>query len=222
MLEYLSVLFSIIVVNLLLSGDNALVIALASRRLPPRQQKAAVIWGGAGAVGLRIVLTVVAVSLLKVPYLLLTGGILLQWVAVKLAVSDHHAAEKVPAAGSLWEAVKTILIADLVMSVDNVVAIAGVARGNVAMLVIGLALSIPVIIWGSKLITLLMERWPLIITIGAAFLGWTAGEMVVAENAFLPFFHQYPSAEWLVPGGFAGMVILADLLRGRKQMKQGQ
>jgi YjbE family integral membrane protein len=221
-LDYLSVLFSIIVVNLLLSGDNALVIALASRRLPKRQQKAAILWGGAGAIGLRIVLTLMAVSLLSVPYLLLVGGLLLFWVAVKLAVSDHYAAEEVKAAGSLGEAIKTIMLADLVMSVDNVVAIAGVARGNTAMLVVGLLLSIPIIVWGSKLITMLMQRWPLIITAGAAFLGWTAGDMVVAESKLAPYIGGYSLAHWIIPGTFAGVVIAAEILKARKHLKQSQ
>jgi YjbE family integral membrane protein len=220
MLDYLSVLFSIIVVNLLLSGDNALVIALASRRLPKRQQKAAILWGGAGAIGLRIFLTLAAVSLLTVPYLLLVGGLLLFWVAVKLAVSDHYAAEEVRAAGNLWEAIKTILLADLVMSVDNVVAIAGVSKGNIVMLVLGLLLSIPIIVWGSKLITVLMQRWPLVISAGAAFLGWTAGDMVAAESKLAPYIGQYPLAQWIIPGVFAGAVIAAEILKGRKHLKQ--
>lgn len=207
---------------MLLSGDNALVIALASRRLPKRQQKAAVIWGGAGAIGLRIILTLAAVSLLTVPYLLLIGGLLLFWVAVKLATSDNYGNEEVKAAGSLWEAVKTILLADLVMSVDNVVAIAGVSRGNVVMLVIGLALSVPIIVWGSKLITMLMQRWPLVITAGAAFLGWTAGEMVVAEAKLAPYLVEYPQAHWLIPGLFAGLIIAAEIVKKRKKMKQPQ
>ncbi|MDR3591990.1 MAG: TerC family protein [Negativicutes bacterium] len=219
-LDYLSILFSIVVVNLLLSGDNALVIALASRRLPKRQQKAAILWGGAGAIGLRILLTLAAVSLLTMPYLLLVGGLLLFWVAVKLAVNDHQAEEEVKAAGNLWEAVRTILLADLVMSVDNVVAIAGVARGNIFMLVIGLLLSIPIIIWGSRLITALMQRWPLIITAGAAFLGWTAGEMVVAEGKLASYIGEYPPAQWGIPAAFAAAVIAAEILKSRSRMKQ--
>ncbi len=215
-------MFSIVVVNLLLSGDNALVIALASRRLQKRQQKAAILWGGAGAIGLRIVLTLAAVSLLATPYLLLVGGLLLFWVAVKLAVSENYAVEEVRAAGNLWEAVRTILLADLVMSVDNVIAIAGVSRGNVVMLVVGLILSIPVIIWGSRLITMLMQRWPLIITGGAAFLGWTAGEMVVAESKLVPYIGDYLPAQWIIPGVFAAAVVAADILKGRRRLKQPQ
>jgi len=218
-MEYLSILISIIVVNLLLSGDNALVIALASRGLPPRQKRAAVIWGGIGAVGLRIILTMGAVWLLTVEYLQLAGGILLLWVAVKLAADNHDAVEELEAPRSLSGAVKTILIADLVMSLDNVVAIAGVSKGNVAILVVGLAISIPIIIWGSKLIGLLMERWPLIIVAGAAFLGWTGGEMVIADEVSLSLVAGYPLVEWLIPGGFATTVLLADILRRRKYVK---
>jgi YjbE family integral membrane protein len=218
-MDYLTILFSIIVVNLLLSGDNALVIALASRRLPPRQQKAAVLWGGAGAVGLRVVLTIGAVWLLTVPYLQLAGGLLLLWVAIQLAADSHHTQDDIKPAQSLGGAVKTILVADLVMSLDNVVAIAGVSRGNVAMLVVGLAISIPIIIWGSKLIGLLMERWPLAIIAGAAFLGWTGGEMAVADRASLPTMVAYPMLEWLIPGVFAAVVVLMDYMKRHGDVK---
>lgn len=214
-MEYLTALFSIIMINLLLSGDNALVIALASRKLPPQQQRQAILWGGAGAVGMRIVLTLVAVLLLKVPYLQIAGGLLLQWVAIKLVADDHNAEENVEAAGNLWDAVKTILIADLVMSLDNVIAIAGVSRGNVSLLVIGLAISIPIIIWGSALITMLMQRWPAIVVIGAAFLGWTAGEMLLADPAAQTFAASYQFLHWAVPGLFAAAVVAFEFLKNR-------
>ncbi|MDT8902079.1 TerC family protein [Anaeroselena agilis] len=222
-MDYLTALFSIMMINLLLSGDNALVIALASRRLPPAQQRQAVLWGGAGAIGMRIILTLAAVLLLKVPYLQIAGGLLLQWVAVKLVADDHSAGEEVEAAGNLWDAVKTILIADLVMSLDNVIAIAGVSRGNISLLVIGLALSIPIIIWGSTLITKLMQRWPVIVVIGAAFLGWTAGDMLVADPAAQPLAAAYPFLHWAVPGVFAAAVVAFEFLKDRpKGRGEGQ
>jgi YjbE family integral membrane protein len=218
-MDYLTALFSIILVNLLLSGDNALVIALASRKLPPRQQRLAILWGGAGAVGMRIILTLVAVLLLKVPYLQIAGGLLLQWVAIKLVADDHNADEEVAAAGNLWDAVKTILVADLVMSLDNVIAIAGVSRGNISLLVIGLAISIPIIIWGSTLITMLMQRWPVIVVIGAAFLGWTAGEMLIADPASHTFTAAYPFLHWAVPGVFAAAVVAFNFLKDRPRAR---
>jgi YjbE family integral membrane protein len=218
-MEYLTALFGIIMVNLLLSGDNALVIALASRRLPPRQQKQAILWGGAGAVGMRIILTLVAVALLTVPYLQLIGGLLLQWVAIKLVTDDHSAETEIEAAGNLWAAVKTILVADLVMSLDNVIAIAGVAKGHTGLLVIGLVISIPIIIWGSTLITTLMERWPVIVVIGAAFLGWTAGDMILADPAVRTFGAAYPFLHWAVPAIFAAAVVAFDFLRNRPKAR---
>jgi YjbE family integral membrane protein len=212
-MDYLTILLGIITVNLLLSGDNALVIALASRRLPPRQRQQAILWGGAGAVGLRIILTLVAVLLLTIPYLLLTGGVLLEWVAIKLATADEEERTEVTAASDLWQAVKTILLADLVMSLDNVLAIAGVARGSVPLIIVGLALSIPIIIWGSKAISLLMERWPVIILVGAAFLGWTAGDMMIADPAAATYAAAYPSLHWAIPGVFAALVVLFSFLK---------
>ncbi len=215
-MEYLTALFGIIMVNILLSGDNALVIALASRSLPPRQQRQAILWGGAGAVGLRIVLTLVAVLLLNIPFLQLLGGLLLQWVALKLVADDHEGESEVEAAGNLWGAVKTIILADLVMSLDNVLAIAGVARGSISLLVIGLLISIPIIIWGSTLISALMQRWPVIVLIGAAFLGWTAGEMITADPVLQTYFAAYPFLHWAVPGLFAAAVVAFDFLRNRR------
>lgn len=213
-MDYLSVLFGIVIVNLLLSGDNALVIALASRRLPPRQRRRAVLWGGAGAVGLRVILTVAAAMLLNLPYLLLTGGLLLEWVAIKLAAADDDRPQ-IRAAADLGDAIKTILVADLVMSLDNVLAIAGVARGNIPLLVVGLGLSIPLIIWGSRAITLLMERWPIAVVAGAAFLGWTAGGMLLGDPAAKDYAAAYPSLRWALPGLFAAVVVLFDFLRDK-------
>lgn len=219
MMEFLTALFSIILINIVLSGDNALVIALASRRLPPRQQQQAILWGGTGAIGLRIILTLAAVLLLKVPYLQLAGGILLQWVAIRLVADDHDEGDEIQAAGSMWEAVKTILVADLVMSLDNVIAIAGVSRGNVVILVVGLVISIPIIIWGSKLISMLMQRWPIIILIGAAFLGWTAGEMLVSDPVTTGIATAYPVLHWVVPGLFAAIVVLFEFMKKKPQAR---
>lgn len=207
-MELLVPLFSIIMINLLLSGDNALVIALASRALPKEQQKKAIFWGGAGAVGLRILLTLFAIILLQVPYLQFAGGLLLLWVAVKLMKGEHESHEDIKAASTIWDAVKTILLADLVMSLDNVIAIAGVAKGHLGLLIIGLAISIPIILWGSRLIMSLMEKWPVIITAGAAFLGWTAGEMMTGDTKIEQLLVPYPWAHWLIPLSLAIFVIV--------------
>ncbi|BBB89719.1 MAG TPA: TerC family protein [Methylomusa anaerophila] len=201
-------LISIVTVNLLLSGDNALVIALASRSLPPAQQQRAVFWGGAGAVVLRVVLTLLAIILLNIPYLQLIGGFALLWIAVKLLAGEEEKHTGLDANPNLWGAVKTIIAADLVMSIDNVIAIAGVAKGNIVLLIIGLAISIPIIIWGSKVIHILMARWPVVITIGAAFLGWTAGGMAITDQKLQPLLVSYPWLDWAIPLTFAVFVIL--------------
>lgn len=221
-MEWVVSLMSIITVNLLLSGDNALVIALASRKLPPEQQKKAAFWGGAGAIGLRILLTFAAVVLLQIPYLQLIGGLALLWIAIKLlAGKESH--DELAAKSSLGDAIKTIIFADLVMSIDNVIAIAAVAKGNIILLVIGLTISIPIIIWGSRAIHLLMQRWPIIITIGAAFLGWTAGEMATADKKIIPLLAPYAWTHWALPLAFAVIVVLiGSMLARRKQQENSQ
>jgi YjbE family integral membrane protein len=174
-------LLQIIGVNVVLSGDNAVVIALAARSLPQQQQKAAIVWGSGAAVVMRILLTILAVELLRLPYLKLVGSGLLLWIAVKLLVPEHEEEGGGPASTTLASAIKTILIADLVMSLDNVIAVAAAAKGSLILLILGLGISIPLVIFGSALLLKLMERWPVIITIGAALLGWVAGEMAVTD-----------------------------------------
>jgi len=171
----------VMVVNILLSGDNAVVIALAARSLPPSQQKQAVLWGSVAAILMRVILTIVAVEMLKMPYLKIIGGVLLFWVAIKLLVPEHDDEEGVESSSNVWVAVRTILIADLVMSLDNVIGVAAAAKGDVVLLMIGLAVSVPLIIFGSTLILKVMDRYPAIITAGAALLGWVAGEMLITD-----------------------------------------
>ncbi len=175
-------LAKIIGVNIVLSGDNAVVIALAARALPPKQQKQAVFWGAGAAVVMRIVLTIFAVALLQLPWLKIIGALLLLWIGVKLLVPEDGG-ENVSASDNLIAAIKTILIADLVMSLDNVIAVAAAAGGSYTLLILGLAISIPLVVFGATLLIKLMERWPVIITIGAALIGWVAGEMVVTDPA---------------------------------------
>ena len=164
---------SIILTNVVLSGDNAVVIALAARTLPPQQQNKAIFWGSAAAIILRIVLTLVAVQLLQLPYLKIIGAMLLFWIGVQLLLEEEEEVEngKEPEQKSMLSAVRTILIADLVMSLDNVLAVAAAAKDSVTLLILGLGISIPLIIFGSTLLLKLMERFPIIITLGGALLG---------------------------------------------------
>ncbi len=190
---------AIIWVNLLLSGDNAVVIALAARSLPAKQQKLAVFWGSAAAIIMRVILTVFAVALLQLPWLKLVGGLLLLWIGVKLIVPEEDE-EHIDSSDNLFQAVKTILIADLVMSLDNVIAVAAAAEqgppeAKFALLIIGLALSIPIVIFGSTLMLKVMERFPIIITLGAGLLGWIAGDIMVTDPAVVGWVKA--NAAWL-------------------------
>ncbi|MEW6690951.1 MAG: TerC family protein, partial [Pseudomonadota bacterium] len=175
-------LAKIIGVNIVLSGDNAVVIALAARSLPPKQQKQAIFWGAGAAVLMRVVLTVFAVALLTLPWLKLVGALLLFWIGIKLLVPEEDG-DDVDASDNLIAAIKTILIADLVMSLDNVIAVAAAAGGSLTLLILGLAISIPLVIFGATLLVHLMERYPVIITIGAALIGFVGGEMLVTDPA---------------------------------------
>ena len=181
--EFWIALLQIIGVNIILSGDNAVVIALAARGLPAAQQKKAVAWGSGAAVVMRIVLTIVAVELLRLPYLKLAGSVLLLWIALQLLLPEDESEGSAQASGNMMSAIRTILLADLVMSLDNVIAVAAAANGSVTLLVIGLAVSIPLVVFASTLLLTLMSRFPFIITAGAALLGWVAGEMAIGDPA---------------------------------------
>jgi YjbE family integral membrane protein len=187
MIEYLSNplfwigLGQIIVVNILLSGDTAVVIALAARSLPAHQQKQAIIWGSVAAIIMRVILTIVAVEMLKLPYLKIIGGLLLFWIAIQLLVPEDDGEDGIESSNNVMVAIRTILIADLVMSLDNVIGVAAAAKGDNVLVVLGLAISIPLIIFGSTLLLKLMDRFPIIITGGAALLGWVAGEMLITD-----------------------------------------
>ncbi|HEY8048242.1 MAG TPA: TerC family protein [Ramlibacter sp.] len=181
-------LAKIVWINIILSGDNAVVIALAARTLPPRQQKAAALWGAGAAVVLRVVLTVVAAKLLRLPYLQAAGGLLLVWIGVQLlAEGDDEGKGEVREHANLMSAVRTILVADVVMSLDNVIAVAAAAQGSVALLVIGLALSIPLVLFGATLMVALMQRFRFIVVAGAALIGWVGGETIMNDQALAGF-----------------------------------
>ena len=177
-------LMKIIGVNIVLSGDNAVVIALAARSLPTKQRNQAILWGAGAAVVLRIILTVFAVALLALPWLKIVGSLLLFWIGIKLLVPEDGG-DDINASEHLMTAIKTILIADLVMSLDNVIAVAAAAGGSMTLLILGLAISIPLVVFGATLLVTLMERYPAIITIGAALIGLVAGEMLVTDPVAL-------------------------------------
>jgi YjbE family integral membrane protein len=183
--QYAVPLLQIIWIDLLLSGDNAVVIALACRSLPEKQRKIGMILGAGTAIGLRIIFAMMITFLLAIPYLKLVGGLLLLWIGVKLAMGEDEEGHAVESSDNLWKAVRTIAIADAVMSLDNVVAIAAAAGGNVWLFVFGLLLSIPLIVFGSQLLTKLIDRYPIIIWLGAALLGWIAGAMMVDDNVII-------------------------------------
>jgi len=198
----------IIAIDLLLSGDNAVVIALACRNLPPEQRKKGIMFGVGGAIGLRIVLTFFAVGLLSLPYLKLVGAFLLVWIGIKLIMpEEEHGEGNIQADTRLFGAIKTIIIADFVMSLDNVLGVAAAAKGNVALLVFGLLISIPLIAWSSQLVLKLIDRFPFIIYAGGALLGYVAGEMLVGEALFASLVEAHHYLHWLIPV-FCALLVL--------------
>jgi len=210
-------LAQIIGVNIVLSGDNAVVIALAARSLPPAQQKKAIIWGSGAAIVMRIVLTLTAVALLTMPYLKLVGSALLLWIGIQLINSDDEG-ENIESSSNLAAAIKTILIADLVMSLDNVIAVAAAAKGSFVLLMIGLAISIPLVIFGATMLLRLMERFPIIITIGAALLGYVSGEMAVTDPAVHHWINEnLPLLHSVLPGSFAVLVVVVGKVLSKRK-----
>ncbi|RLJ65340.1 YjbE family putative metal transport protein [Sulfurisoma sediminicola] len=199
-------LLQIIGADIVLSGDNAVVIALATRSLPQQQQRVAIFWGTFAAVAMRVTLTVVAVALLKLPALKLVGALMLLWIAVQLLLPEEESSGEGMVTGSLGAAIRTILLADLVMSVDNIIAIAAAAKGSILLLVIGLAVSIPLVIFTSTILLKVMERYPVIITAGAALLGWVAGEMAVHDPLVADWVKS--DAHWLLTAAPVGCAVV--------------
>jgi YjbE family integral membrane protein len=214
--EFLSALVAIIVIDLILAGDNAIVIALAARNVPKHLQKRAIIWGTVGAIAVRTSMTLVVVWLLKVPGLLLAGGVLLVWIAYKLLAPSGKDNHEVKAADSFWGAMKTIVIADAVMGLDNVLAVAGAAQGSWLLVILGLLISIPIVIWGSTLILKWVERFPAIIYIGAAVLAWTAAKMIMAEPFLKGYLEQRAVIPWLLYATVIGGTLGLGYLRNRR------
>ena len=213
-------LLKIIWINIILSGDNAVVIALAARTLPPHQQRMAVLFGSGAAVVLRILLTIVAVQLLAMPYLQIVGGLLLLWIGVQLLGDEDDGEGEAKEHGSLMAAVRTILIADLVMSLDNVIAVAAAAKGSFLLLILGLAISIPLVIFGSTLMIKLMARFPIIVVLGAALIGWVAGETIVSDFIFKDYVAANGWIHYVAAAAGAALVIALGKLvqaRGHKE-----
>ena len=201
---------SIILANIVLSGDNAVVIAMAARTLKPEQRGKAIFWGSAAAIVMRIILTIVAIQLLTLPYLKIIGAILLVYIGVDLLKGEEDEDGEGKEISGMLAAIRTILIADLVMSLDNVLAVAAAAKGNVPLLVLGLLVSIPLIVFGATLLTKVMERFPIIITIGAALLGFLAGEMLLTDPAVTAQFGAM-SEQTVTFGGALGAVLVVAL-----------
>src|SRR4249920_1158753 len=200
----------IIVINILLSGDNAVVIALACRNLPRKQRVLGIFWGVIGAVVLRIILTFFAVSLLKLPYLQLVGAALLIWIGIGLIREDDDGEHDIEASDRLISAVKTVIVADLVMSLDNVIGVAGAAKGSLILLVFGLVVSIPLVVVGAQLIMKLIERFPVLVIAGGGLLGYIAGEIAVEDTAVKPWIDaSYPQLHYIAP--VAGILLVVGV-----------
>ena len=209
-------LVKIVWINIILSGDNAVVIALAARSLPPQQQKKAIMFGSGAAVVLRIVLTVVAAKLLELSFLQVVGGCLLLWIGYQLLTGGDDEEGESKGTGSMLAAIRTILIADLVMSLDNVIAVAATAQGNMVLLILGLAISIPLVIFGSTLMIKLMERFPVIITRGAALIGWVGGETIMNDNLLHGVIVAHPWLHYVAAAAGAVLVVgLGKLMQAR-------
>lgn len=213
----------IIVINILLSGDNAEVIALACRNLPAHQRRWGVFWGAGGAIALRIVLTFFAISLLDLPWLKIIGGVLLLWIGVKLIADDGGDGHEVKASDQLFAAVRTIVVADLVMSLDNVIGVAAAAKGSLVLLVFGLVVSIPLVIVGSQLIMKAIERFPMLVMAGGGLLGYVAGEMAVTDNAVSGWIEAHAHwLHWALPVGCILLVIgVARIVQMRAAARAG-
>jgi YjbE family integral membrane protein len=198
-------------INIVLSGDNAVVIALASKNLPIEQRRKAIWWGAFGAIALRLILTVVAVQLLELPYIQAGGSILLLWIAIKLLI-DEEGEANVREASTLGKAIWTIILADFVMSLDNVLAIAAKANNDLLVIILGIGLSIPIIIWGSTMVMKLLHKYPIFVYLGAGILGYTAGEMFVSEDIVMEYFH-YEALHWIIPIATTLIVLVAGAIK---------
>jgi len=209
----------IILINIILSGDNAVIIALAARNLPPEQRNKASFWGSFGAVALRIILIFFALQLMSVPFLKIVGGLLLLWIGVKLLIPQENNEHNIKGSGDLTSAIRTIVIADVVMSLDNVIAIAAAAKDDLRLVIFGLILSVPLIVYGSRYVMALMDRFPIVIVLGGALLGWIGGGMLIEDVFLQPYISSYGESLHLVAKIMGGVfVVLAgkQLARARQ------
>ena len=218
-MEFFSALLAIIVIDLVLAGDNAIVIGLAARNLPKEQQKQAILWGTVGAVVIRVAATLAVVWLLKIPGILFIGGLLLLWIAYKLLV-EEKCHDNMGECNSLWSAIKTIIIADAVMGLDNVLAVAGAAHGNFLLVVLGLIISVPIVVWGSTLFIKWVERFPAIIYAGAGVIAWTAAKMITHEPLLKTYLNS--TLEYAIAGVAIAGVLLIGRMKSRKTKEEVQ
>jgi YjbE family integral membrane protein len=216
--QFASALLAIVVIDIVLAGDNAIVIALAARSLPERLRKRAIVWGAVGAIAVRSAMTLVVVWLLRIPGLMLFGGLLLVWIAYKLLLPDEGGGhEQGPAATTFWAAMRTIVIADAAMGLDNVLAVAGAAHGSYVLVVLGLLISVPIVVWGSTLVLKVVDRYPGVVYLGSAVLVWTAAKMITGEPLLKPWLQAWPQLSWLV---FAAvpLVLWAGFVRNHQRL----
>lgn len=211
----------IVVIDLVLSGDNAVVIAMAVKSLPEKVARRASIIGAAGAVGLRVIFAALAAVLLAVPFLQAIGGLALFWIAYKLLIEEEEGEETPGEIHGFWEAVRIIIIADAVMSLDNILAVGGASHGNLPLLLFGLALSIPIVLFGSQLLTTLLRRWPVLAYVGAGVLAWTAAEMVVHDQKIRPFVSGVPGLDWAFMIVATGLTLLLGWQAARRMAARG-
>ncbi|QKO23477.1 TerC family protein [Rhodoferax sp. BAB1] len=215
-----SALLAIILIDLVLAGDNAIVIALAARNLPPQLQKKAILWGTVGAIAVRSVMTLGVVWLLKIPGLMLVGGLGLVWIAYKLLADQDSEGHDGPVVTTFWGAMKTIMVADALMGVDNVLGVAGAAHGAMDLVVIGLLISVPIVVFGSSVVLKLVERFPIIIQLGAAVLAFTAAKMIVNEPWLDPVFDPHAAVRWILYAVVVGGVLAAGWWSSRRPAGQ--
>jgi YjbE family integral membrane protein len=220
-LDFWSILLTIVFIDLLLAGDNAIVIGLAARNLPKHLQKKAVFWGTAGAVIIRVIATMLVVSLLKIPFLLAIGGVLLLWIAYKLLVQGE-AHGNIRPGSNLWSAIQTIIIADAAMGLDNVIAVAGAAHGDYFLVILGLLISIPIVVWGSTLFIKIIEKYSWIIYLGSGVLAYTAAKMITHEGEFANFFTSNPLFTWIFIATMVVLVIVAGVWTNAIKSRRAQ
>jgi YjbE family integral membrane protein len=214
--DFLSALAAIVMIDIALAGDNAIVIALAARNLPPHLRKRAIAWGTVGAIAVRCLMTLAVVWLLAVPGLMAAGSIALVWIAYKL-LRQEDAGHEIHAAHGFWPAIRTIVVADAAMGLDNVLAVAGAAHGSFALVVVGLVISIPIVVWGSSIVLKLLERYRWLVHVGVAVLAWTAAKMLTGERLLSGFFGANPAAAYAMYAGVIGGVFAAGALAARRR-----